>query len=158
MSQPSDAPSLYGSYSYRRDPAIPAFPDDHPIIVFDGKCVMCSGFAQFIMRHDHQRRFRLMAAQSQIGTALYRHFGLDPVAYQTIILLEDGCARFKSDGAIRIFEQLGLPWRLVTVLRIIPSLVRDRCYELVARNRYRWFGMRPTCFLPDPTQADRFLG
>ncbi|MBV9861398.1 MAG: thiol-disulfide oxidoreductase DCC family protein [Alphaproteobacteria bacterium] len=144
-------------FSYRTDPAVPPFADDRPILIFDGKCVLCSGFARFLMRADRKRRFRLLAAQTPLGAALYRHFGLAPVDYETNILIEDGRAWLKSEAAIRIFERLGLPWSLAAAGRLLPRPVRDRLYEIVARNRLRWFGARETCYLPDPSEADRFL-
>jgi predicted DCC family thiol-disulfide oxidoreductase YuxK len=144
--------------SYRNDPAVPAFPDDRPILIFDGNCVLCSSFAQFLLRHDKAHRFRLMAAQTALGVALYRHFGLAPTDYETNILIEDGCAWLKSEGSIRVFERLGWPWSLMAVGRLLPRAARDWLYEIVARNRLRWFGIRASCFQPDPSQADRFLG
>jgi hypothetical protein len=66
-------------FSFRNDPAVPAFPDDRPIIIVDGQCVFCSSFAQFILWADRKRRFRLLGAQTPLGIALYRHYGLDPV-------------------------------------------------------------------------------
>lgn len=146
------------AFSYRTDPAVPAFPDDRPILIFDGNCVLCSSFAQFILRHDKAHRFRLMAAQTALGAALYRHFGLDPSDYETNILIEDGRAWLKSEGSIRVFEYLGWPWSLVAVGRLLPRAARDWLYEIIARNRLRWFGIRASCFQPDPSQADRFLG
>ena len=65
-------------YSYRDDPAVPTFPDDQPIVVFDGYCALCSGWAQFILRHDERRIFRLLPAETPLGRALYLHYGLDP--------------------------------------------------------------------------------
>jgi predicted DCC family thiol-disulfide oxidoreductase YuxK len=146
------------AFSYRGDPAVPAFPDDRPILIFDGNCVLCSSFAQFILRTDRKRRFRLMAAQTPLGAALYTHFGLNPVDYETNILVEDGRAWLKSEGSIRIFERLGFPWSLLSVARVLPRPLRDWLYEIVARNRLRWFGVRATCYLPDPSEADRFIG
>jgi len=145
------------AFSYRTDAAVPTFRDDHPIIIFDGKCVLCSRWARFVLRHDRRRRFRLLAAQTALGAALYEHYGLDPVSYETNILLEDGRAWFKSEGTIRMFEGLGLPWRLLAVARVVPRALRDRLYNVIARNRLRWFGTRETCFLPAPADADRFL-
>jgi predicted DCC family thiol-disulfide oxidoreductase YuxK len=144
-------------FAYRKDPAVPRFPDDHPIIVFDGKCVLCSGFAQFVLRHDRHARFRLLAAQSTLGDALYRHFELDPVHYETYILLQDGIAYFRSEAAIRILEGLGMPWRLASLCRLCPLRIRDSLYDFVARNRLRWFGRRETCYAPNPADADRFI-
>ncbi|MBI3198578.1 MAG: DUF393 domain-containing protein [Rhodospirillales bacterium] len=146
------------AFSYRDDPAVPSFPDDRPILIFDGKCVLCSAFVQFILRTDRNRRFRLLAAQTPVGAALYRHFGLDAVNYETNILIEDGQAWLKSEGSIRIFEKLGFPWSLISAGRLLPRAVRDCLYEIVARNRLRWFGVRQSCYLPDPSEADRFIG
>jgi predicted DCC family thiol-disulfide oxidoreductase YuxK len=144
-------------YEYRTDRTVPHFPDDKPIIVFDGKCFLCTGFAQFVMRRDRDARFRLLAAQSPLGDALYRHFGLDPVNYETYVLLQDGIAYFRSEAAIRILGGLGWPWRLASVCRLCPLSFRDRLYDLVARNRLRWFGVRSSCYVPDAAEADRFL-
>jgi predicted DCC family thiol-disulfide oxidoreductase YuxK len=144
-------------YSYRTDATVPRFADDRPIIIFDGQCVLCSRWARFVLRHDRRRRFRLLAAQTPLGAALYAHYGLDPVSYETNILLEDGRARLKSDGTIRMLELLGFPWRLAAVARIVPRQLCDSLYDVLARNRLRWFGARETCFLPDPADADRFL-
>jgi predicted DCC family thiol-disulfide oxidoreductase YuxK len=66
-------------FSYRDDPAVPDFPDDRPIIIFDGHCGLCSNWAQFVMRHDPKKRFKLLAAQSPLGQILYEHYELDPI-------------------------------------------------------------------------------
>jgi predicted DCC family thiol-disulfide oxidoreductase YuxK len=144
-------------YSYRHDAAVPDFPDDKPIIIFDGYCALCSGWAAFVLRHDPAGKYRLLSAQSALGRALYVHYGLDPENYETNILLADGVAWFKSEGSIRMAEGLGFPWRLAAVFRVLPMAWRDRLYETVARNRLRWFGKRATCYLPDPKYAGRFL-
>jgi predicted DCC family thiol-disulfide oxidoreductase YuxK len=144
-------------YDYRNDAAVPRFADDKPIIIFDGKCVACSVFARFVLRTDREARFRLAAAQSTIGDALYRHFGLDPVRYETFILLQQGRAYLRSEAAIRIVAGLGGPWRLAALGRVLPLPLRDRLYDFIARNRLRWFGARQTCYRPDPSQADRFI-
>jgi predicted DCC family thiol-disulfide oxidoreductase YuxK len=145
------------AYSYRQDSAVPPFADDKPIIIFDGLCVLCSGSAAFVLRHDKAGVFRLLAAQSPLGDALYAHYGLDPRNYETMILVADGVASFKSEAAIRIAGKLGFPWSLACAFRIVPLSWRDRFYTWVARNRLRWFGKRDACYLPDPRHADRFL-
>jgi predicted DCC family thiol-disulfide oxidoreductase YuxK len=145
-------------HSYRSDPAVPSFPDDRPIVIFDGNCVLCSSFAQFILRVDRRRRFRFMAAQTPLGAALYAHYRLFDDDYRTNILLEDGRIWLKSDGSIHIFVGLGFPWSMAAIGKVLPRSLRDCLYDAVARNRLRWFGRRETCFLPDPQDADRFLG
>jgi predicted DCC family thiol-disulfide oxidoreductase YuxK len=146
------------AYSYRHDPSVPSFADDRPIIIFDGYCAMCSGWANFVLRHDHRAVYRLLPAQSPLGHALYLHYGIDPqVDYETNILIEDGCAWFKSESSIRMLEGLGWPWKLAAGFRILPAFVRDPIYDFIARNRLRFFGKRDTCYLPQQQYQDRFL-
>jgi predicted DCC family thiol-disulfide oxidoreductase YuxK len=145
-------------YSYRRDPAVPKFRDDRPIIIFDGYCALCSGWAQFVLRHDRHGKYRLLRAQSPLGRAIYVHYGLDPEDYETNILIAEGVAWFKSEGSIRMAEGLGLPWSLAAGFRILPHPLRDRLYAFVACNRLRLFGKRETCYVPKAGDEDRFLG
>jgi len=144
-------------YSYRADPAVPGFRDDKPVIVFDGYCVLCSRWAQFVLKHDGRRRYRLLTAQSVLGRALYRHYGLDTESLETNLLIEDGVAWVKSAGSIRMAEGLGWPWRAAAALRVLPRSWADRLYACVAHNRLRWFGTREACYVPAPDDADRFL-
>ena len=144
-------------YSYRQDAAVPHFPDDRPIIIFDGHCALCSGWARFVLRHDRPGLYRLLPAQTPLGRALYVHYGLDPEEYETNILLADGLAWFKSEGSIRMAEGLGWPWSMARILRVLPLKLRDSLYQSVARNRLRLFGRRRTCYLGEPGLEDRFL-
>jgi predicted DCC family thiol-disulfide oxidoreductase YuxK len=144
-------------YSYRRDPAVPAFPDDRPIIVFDGYCALCTGWVRFVLRHDRRAIYRLLPAQSPLGHALYLHYGLDPVDYETNILLAEGVAWFKSEAAIRMAWGLGFPWSLAVLFRVLPLRLRDRLYAFIARNRLRLFGRRPVCYQREAGHEDRFL-
>jgi predicted DCC family thiol-disulfide oxidoreductase YuxK len=144
-------------FSYRNDPAVPPFPDDHPIIVFDGHCALCSGYARFVLTHDQVGTFRLLAAQSVLGRALYVHYGLDPHDFETNILIADGRAYFKSEASIRILELLGPPWSFARFLRLMPMAVRDLVYSFIARNRLRLFGRLETCYVPGFQFRDRVL-
>jgi len=131
--------------------------DDGPIILFDAQCVLCSANAQFVLRHDWKRRFRLAAMQGPVGEALFRRHGIDPENPDTIIVVEGDHAHRDSDAVLFIYENLGWPWRLASMARLVPRLVRDPLYGWVARNRYRLFRRRKTCWLPSPALADRVM-
>jgi predicted DCC family thiol-disulfide oxidoreductase YuxK len=145
------------AYSYRDDPAVPEFPDDRPIIVFDNVCALCSGWVKFVLRHDQSETFRLLPAQSPLGKAIYQHYGLNSIDYESNILIAHGIAWFKSEGSIRMAENLGFPWRLAVVARVLPLRARDPVYSWIARNRYRWFGRLDTCYVPAENVRNRFL-
>ena len=144
-------------FSYRSDPAVPSFSDDRPIIIFDGHCALCSGYAQFGLAHDHDGKCRLLAAQSAVGRALYVHYRLNPHDFETNILIANGRAYFKSEASIRILELLGPPWSFARVLRLVPMSVRDVIYSFIARNRLRLFGKLETCYAPGVQFRDRVL-
>lgn len=128
-----------------------------PVIVFDALCVLCSANAQFVLRHDRRREFRLASMQGEVGRALYDKFGIDPRQPETMIVVKGNEALRNSDAVIAIWSGLDLPWRLLAVAKIVPRAVRDPLYRWVARNRYRLFGERETCWLPPPEDADRLL-
>jgi predicted DCC family thiol-disulfide oxidoreductase YuxK len=122
--------------------------DQHPIIVFDAMCVLCSANAQFVLRNDSGHVFRLTSMQSETGTALYRRFGMDPSDPDSLIVVTGDQVRRDSDAVLAIYSGLGWPWRAMTALRVIPRFVRDPLYRWIARNRYRIFGQRATCWMP----------
>jgi predicted DCC family thiol-disulfide oxidoreductase YuxK len=127
------------------------------IVLFDAECVLCSANAQFILTHDKAGRFYLAAMQGEVGAALLRQHGLDPTDPTSILVVEEAKVRQDSDAVIAIYAGLGFPWRLASLLRIIPAFLRDRVYRLVARNRYRLFGKRATCWVPDERFNSRML-
>lgn len=129
----------------------------HPIIVFDAECVLCSANAQFVLRHDTHGRFRLASMQGEVGSALYRRFGIDPADPETMVLVEGDRVLRDSDAVLAIYAGLGWPWRAMAVFRLVPPIIRDSVYRLIARNRYRLFGRREACFVPRSDQAERIL-
>lgn len=145
-------------YSWRRDPSVPKFPDDRPLIVFDGVCVLCSGFARFVASRDAANLYRFTAAQSPLGQGLFTHFGLDPVNYESNLLIADGRAFAKMQAFARIMGGLGLPWRLLAAVESLPVAMADGFYDRIARNRYRLFGRRETCVVPGADWAGRVIG
>lgn len=131
--------------------------DDRPIILFDALCVLCSANAQFVLRHDRRRRFRLAALQSEAGRALCRDHGVDPDDPSTMIVVDGARVWRESDAVLAILAGLGAPWSAGQALRLVSRALRDPAYRWVARNRYRLFGKRTTCWLPRPEDADRML-
>lgn len=129
-----------------------------PVIVFDGVCVLCSRWVDFIVRHDRGHRFRLAAMQGSHGRALLAAHGLsadDPVS---LLLVQNGRGYTDTDAIARVLRGLGRRWRILgTTLPWLPRPLRDGVYRWVARHRYRLFGRRDQCRLPATDEAWRFL-
>lgn len=131
--------------------------DSRPIILFDALCVLCSANAQFILRHDRRRRFRLASLQSAAGRALCREHGVDPDDPSTMLVVDGARVWRDSDAVLAILAGLGAPWSAARALASVPRAVRDPFYRWVARNRFRLFGRRDSCWLPRPEDSDRIL-
>lgn len=131
--------------------------DDGAIVVFDGVCLLCSRWVRFVLRHDRARRYRFASMQSPAGRGLLQGHGLDPEDPNSLLLIEGDRASTDSDAILRVLAGFGGIWRVSTVLRVIPRVLRDPAYRWLARNRYRWFGRSEACWLPAAEHAGRFL-
>jgi predicted DCC family thiol-disulfide oxidoreductase YuxK len=126
------------------------------LILFDGVCVLCSRWVRFVIRRDPAARFRFVAIQEPYGSELARILRIDADFPETNALVLGDRAYFKSDAAIRVLSQLP-GWGWVRGLSWVPRPLRDRAYDVIARNRYRWFGRSEICLLPTADLAGRFL-
>jgi predicted DCC family thiol-disulfide oxidoreductase YuxK len=146
------------STSHREPPLAPTY----AVIVFDGVCALCNGWVRFLLRHDHKQRYRFAAMQGDSGRGLLAAHGLDPDDPSSFLLIEYDMGASpristNTDAMRRVLIGLGGAWRLAALFALLPRFMRNPLYRAVARNRYRWFGRRDTCMLPDPAQAHRFL-
>lgn len=142
-------------FSYRDDPAVPTFRDDRPLFVFDGICVLCSGGANWIMRHDRKALVNFTPAQEELGQALYTHYGIE--MDESYLLIAQGRAYTASRGYLELCSILGGWWNVLRIAAILPERLRDWLYSLVARNRYRWFGKVDYCSLLTEEHQKRLI-
>lgn len=130
-------------------------PLDQDLIVFDGACVFCSGFARFMARYDRKQRFRFVIAQSDTGRALYCRYGLDPELMETNIVVVNRRAHVRMRAFAVAMGAIGWPWVVFQPLAWLPARLTDPLYDFIARNRYR-FGRR-TCTMPSADLRARLL-
>jgi predicted DCC family thiol-disulfide oxidoreductase YuxK len=128
------------------------------IIVFDGVCVLCSRWVDFVLRRDPHGRYKFAAMQTASGRELLIEHGIDPDDPLSFLLLEGGRGYTDTDAIVRILRSFGIGWRFVGgLVAIVPRFIRDPLYRWIARHRYRIFGRRDTCRVPTAEIADRFL-
>ncbi len=127
-----------------------------PVIFYDGVCKLCNRSVTIILRIDRQGRLKMAALQSDYGRRVLAEHGMEFDPLDTLMLLERERLSTKSTAIIRISKYLGGVWPLAMILLIIPRFIRDFFYDIIAKNRYRWFGKYNTCPLPDPEFSGRF--
>lgn len=131
---------------------------DKKIILFDGVCNLCNGAIQFIIKHDKNDMFRYAPLQSEIGEQLITERASDTSKVDSIVLIEPGVAYFtKSDAALRIAQGFGGLWKAMVIFTWIPRGLRDAIYDLIAKNRYKWFGRKDACMIPTADLQAKFL-
>lgn len=126
-----------------------------PVIFFDGYCNLCNRAVQWIIRHDKEGKYLLAPLNSAYAEKSIPSYVRDSV--DSIVLLEGGEIYLKSTAALIIAKNLSYWGMLLYGLIIIPPLIRNLIYDLIARFRYRWFGKQDTCMVPSPDIANRFL-
>jgi predicted DCC family thiol-disulfide oxidoreductase YuxK len=127
------------------------------IVVFDAECLLCTGWVQFLLRHDRRGEIRFASIQGVNGRRLLDEAGLKADGLDTLLVIRGDRSWRYSAAIFRVLHQLGWPWRLAWVVWLVPSVLRDAAYRLIARNRYRFFGRAQTCILPLADFATRFL-
>ncbi|MDZ7628067.1 MAG: DCC1-like thiol-disulfide oxidoreductase family protein [Parvularculaceae bacterium] len=146
------------AYSYRTDPRVPPFDDATPLLIFDGKCVLCSRGVQWMLRRDPGGATRFAAIQEDISRALYAHYDLDAEEFDTFMVLKDGRPYLRWAGVLAAARTLPAPWKwLGQAGRLAPRFIGDALYDFVQRNRLAWFGARDACFAPTAKERRRFL-
>jgi len=131
------------------------WPDDN-VVLYDGVCIFCSRWIQFVIARDKARRFRFTPIQSAYGARLAKAFGIDPNDPDTNAVVHGGIARMKSDAALTVLGLLP-GWNWTRALFAVPKPLRDAVYGVIAHNRYRIFGKYETCFVPDADMRARVL-
>ena len=127
-----------------------------PVLIFDGVCNICSFGVEIVLKNDRDGVFDFAFAQGAHGGALKRAHGMTE-ALDTVTVVDGERVYIKSDAALYVAGRLPFPWPLLRCLAIVPRAWRDRLYNVVARNRYKWFGQKSACYVPPQDALARFL-
>jgi predicted DCC family thiol-disulfide oxidoreductase YuxK len=129
-----------------------------PTVVFDSDCVLCSRWVHLILRHEQANDIIFVSAWSEQGLKLAAKHGLSQRDLDgTYLFIDEGRGLLRSDAGLALLARMRAPWHYLSWLRVVPRPLRDYVYNVVARNRYRWFGRADRCFVPPPGMAHRFI-
>lgn len=128
-----------------------------PLIIYDGICHLCNRSVNFILKQDRKKIFCFTPFQSSFASNLLKDNSIDINAMETVILFIDGKFYTRSDAALKIALLLGGKWILFYPLYIFPKFIRNGFYNIIARNRYKWFGKVDSCLIPNHETQERFI-
>ena len=113
-----------------------------PLILYDGYCALCNRSVHFLEARQRPDSLEFVSQQSERGKAALKDCGLDKRRLDTLVLVENSRCYLRSTAALRAFRYLRFPWPLLFAFSIVPPFLRDPVYNLIAHNRYRWFGRK----------------
>lgn len=127
------------------------------IILFDGVCNLCNYSVQFVIKNDQKNNFKFASLQSKFGQKFLQENNFDTSNFDSILLIQDNQIYQKSDAALRIAKGLNFPINSLSIFLIIPKPIRNYCYDIIAKNRYNWFGKQDNCWIPTKELKERFF-
>ncbi len=130
---------------------------DKPLLLFDGVCNLCNGAVNFIIDRDHKQRFVFASLQSSLGQQVAQQYHLPENDFKSMVLIKGGKAYIKSNAALEVARDLSGGWSLLYGFKIIPKFLRNWVYDIIATNRYKWFGREDQCRVPTADIQHRFV-
>lgn len=130
---------------------------NNAVIFFDGVCNLCNTAVQFVIKHDGKNQFNYTALQGEYAKSVLPQFGLAPDQLKSILLFDQGKLYTKSSAVLRIAKKLGGGWSLLYGFIIIPKVIRDWFYDIIAKNRYKWWGKQASCWVPTALLKSKFI-
>ena len=131
--------------------------DHKTIILFDGICNLCNGAVQFLLKRDKKKQFMFASLQSDAAKYILLQYNVKKFGMDSIVFIEDGEIYQKSTAVLKIIKYLNWPWTMISVTSFLPLGFRDRMYDFIAKNRYRWFGKKDSCIMMLPEYKNRFI-
>ncbi|UUV20852.1 thiol-disulfide oxidoreductase DCC family protein [Paenimyroides aestuarii] len=136
---------------------IDKIPEGKQLILFDGVCNFCDETVQKIIKADSKNVFVFASLQSDFGKEVVQYIGIKPET-DSIVLYQPGIAYYtESSAAIEIAKQLSGWYPLLQIGKIVPAFLRNKIYQYIAKNRYKWYGKKEACSIPPPETRAKFL-
>lgn len=129
---------------------------EQPVLLFDGVCNLCVGSVQFFLKHDKRGELKFASLQSKFGQSQKMKFAI-PDNVDSLILIDKDKAHYYSSAALRAAGFMGGLWPIFKLFLVLPPFLRNGIYKWIAKNRYRWFGTKESCWLPTPELQSRFI-
>ena len=131
--------------------------EEKKIILFDGVCNFCNYWINFALKRDKKKKLMFTPLQGETAKQLLPQYHINPTSINSVIFIDKGKAYTQSSASLRICKYMSGGWKLFYGFIIIPKFIRDFFYNIIARNRYKWFGKKESCMVPTPKVKDRFL-
>ncbi len=127
------------------------------ILLFDGVCNLCNYAVQFVIKRDRNAVIKFASLQSSIGQKLLLQHQLSNTQFDSFVYIKNNKIFLKSTAALHLMKDIGGIWKFLYAFIIVPEFIRNTIYNIVSKNRYKWFGKKDSCMMPNEKLRERFL-
>lgn len=131
--------------------------ENKKIVLFDGVCAFCNYWVRFIFKYNKQKDLFFLPLQDERAADLLPN-ELTPSELKSVVYYNNGTVFTQSTAALKVGKELNFFLSIISnILLIIPKIIRDKVYNFIAKNRYKWFGKYDACPLPSEAMKKQFL-
>ena len=131
------------------------------ILFYDGDCGLCAQSVRFFLGIDRHKSICFAPLQGETAQGYLPAYLRDAQSLSTVVYRcsdLDGQSLFlRSQAVARALIDVGGVWGFIGwLLRLIPTPLRDWAYNLIAKNRLKFFP-NGICDLPKEQARERLL-
>ena len=124
------------------------------IVVFDGVCVLCNRFFNWLIKNDKDERFMYTNFQSDFSKK--NNLKLKDIN-SVAVIKTNGEKIYKVQAVYYILKKIDRYFIVQILLKLLPLFLTNICYDLIANFRYRIFGKYETCIIPNENVRKNFI-
>jgi len=124
------------------------------IVVFDGVCVLCNGFFNWLIKNDKDEKFMYTNFQSDFSKK--NNLKLKDIN-SVAVIKTNGEKIYKVQAVYYILKKIDRYFIVQILLKLLPLFLTNICYDIIANFRYRIFGKYETCIIPNENVRKNFI-
>ncbi len=124
------------------------------IVVFDGVCVLCNRFFNWLIKNDKEEKFMYTNFQSDFSKK--NNLKLKDVN-SVAVIKTNGEKIYKVQAVYYILKKIDRYFIVQILLKLLPLFLTNICYDLIANFRYKIFGKYETCIIPNENVRKNFI-
>lgn len=131
------------------------------IVLYDGVCLFCEGWVNFVINKKTESSNIFFIPLSKVKLEKKANdyvMSMGGDSDSIFCITENGDFFIKSDASLRVMTNLRIPFSLIAqVLLFIPRFLRNYVYDQIGKRRYKIWGKKEVCVLPEGSSRKFFV-
>ena len=124
------------------------------IIVFDGVCILCNKFFRWVLKNDRINVFSFTNIQSNF---YLKNKKINKSIDSILVITQNEEILYESDAVNYILKKINKLLLIRFLIIITPNFISNFFYRIIAKNRYKIFGKKDSCYVPTEEELKKFI-